>query len=166
MAWSGAWPNLTLQNYRKTFATHVKLVASPAESEPDEVSRALARFLVVRSCGYIEAVTEECVGCYADSKSSPQMARYARSWLGRGRNPSPGNMIDLASKFDQKWANELQGLLKADDDHIKRDLELMIDRRNKIAHGLGENVTARKALDFAETARVTADWWVTRFDPR
>jgi hypothetical protein len=166
VAWSGAWPNLKLQNYRKTFELHVQLVSKPADHEPDEVSQALARFLVVRTCGYIEAVSEECVGCYAESKSSPQIARYSRSWLGRGRNPSPGNLIDLASKFDQQWASEMQALLKADDDRLKRDLDLMIDRRNKIAHGLGENVTARKALDFAETGRTLSDWIIQRFDPR
>lgn len=166
MANSEAWPNLTLQNYRRAFETHRALVMKPASAQADEVGMALARFLVVRACGYIEAVAEECVSSYTLSRSSPQVARYSKSWLGKGRNPSPGNMLDLASRFDKSWEREFGILLAADDDLVKRELALLVDRRNKIAHGTGENITARKALDFAGLAIRIADWLIDRFDPR
>ena len=165
MVHNDAWPNLILQNYRRAFDTHRSLVAKPAPEQPDEVGMALARFLVVRACGYLEAVTEECVSSYTVSRASPQVARYAKSWLGKGRNPSPKNMIDLAARFDQSWAEDLAVLLAADDDLVKRELGLLVDRRNKIAHGAGENITARKALDFADVAIRLADWLIIRFDP-
>ena len=160
-----SWPNLTLQNYRRAFEAHRLLVAKPTPEQTDDVGMALARFLVVRACGYIEAVAEECVTSYTLSRSSPQVARYCRSWLGKGRNPSPGNLYDLASKFDQSWVGELKELFAADDSLVKRELESLIDRRNKIAHGAGENVTARKALDFSDIAIRVSDWLVARFDP-
>jgi len=75
-------------------------------------------------------------------------------------------MIDLAARFDQSWAEDLAVLLAADDDLVKRELGLLVDRRNKIAHGAGENITARKALDFADVAIRLADWLIIRFDPR
>ena len=166
MGSNDAWPNLTLQNYRRAFETHRALVAKPAPQQPDEVGMALARFLTVRACGYIEAVVEECVSSYTLSRSAPQVARYSKSWLGKGRNPSPGNLLDLTSRFDQSWADEFSALLSADDDLVKRELALLVDRRNKIAHGAGENITARKALDFAELAIRVGDWLINRFDTR
>jgi hypothetical protein len=141
-------------------------VSHPSPDQSDAAQMALARFLVVRACGYVEAVTEESVACYTESRSSPRVAQYARSWLGRGRNPSPGNMVDLVAKFDQDWAKELSKVFAENDNLLKRELSLMVDRRNKIAHGAGENITARKSLELAQYAASVADWFIVRFDPR
>ncbi|MEV6644540.1 HEPN domain-containing protein [Amycolatopsis sp. NPDC051371] len=164
--WSTAWPSLVIVNHRKTLSAVEVLVQKPASDQADEVGNALSRFLVVRACGYLEAVTEECCGAYTESKSSPKVALYARSWLGKGRNPWPSALIELVQRFDQDWASELSGFLAEDDDYRKRELSSMVDKRNRIAHGAGEGVTATKALTLTKVAVEVAQWFVTRFDPR
>lgn len=164
--WDGAWPSLTIMNYRRTLDGVRAMVESPFPDQPDEITRALSRFLVVRACGYLEVVADECCASYARSKSSSRVADYSRSWLGRGRNPSPGSLIDLVRRFGQDWAEELAEVLTKDDEYMKRELSSLVDRRNKIAHGAGEGITASKALALTKVAEEIADWFVARLDPR
>jgi len=164
--WNEAWPSLTITGLRRSLADVEALVNKPALGEPDEVARALARFLVVRACGYLEQVVDESCGAYITSKSSPQVARHGRSWLGRGANPTPDGLVALVRRFDSSWADDLKKLFEADDPRLHREISLLVDRRNKIAHGLGEGLGARKALDLVSLTLQVADWFVSRFDPR
>jgi hypothetical protein len=81
-------------------------------------------------------------------------------------NPSPERLIELVRRFDGSWSTELQERLELEDQRIARELKFLVDRRNKIAHGLSEGLGARKALDLAKIAREVADWFVLRLDPR
>jgi hypothetical protein len=122
--------------------------------------------LVVRTCGYLEVVVDECSKALIESKSAPRVAAFATSWLERGRNPRPSTLVEIARKFDSQWGDELSDLLNKDDELLKRELSLLVDKRNKIAHGKGEGITARKALDLIPPVFVVADWFIDRFDPR
>ena len=66
----------------------------------------------------------------------------------------------------QEWAKELDIYLDADDQAVKRELEFLVDRRNKIAHGQSESVNLRKSLDLCRMALAVGDWAVTTMDPR
>jgi hypothetical protein len=57
-------------------------------------------------------------------------------------------------------------LFEDNDQELKRELGLLLDRRNAIAHGLNEGLGARKALDLVTYARLVTDWFIVRFDPR
>jgi hypothetical protein len=166
VGWSGAWPTLDLVQLRDSLDGLIKLVDQPARSQPDEVSRAISRFLVVRSSGYLEQASEECCRIYVDSHAPAQVSAYGSSWLGKGSSPTPDHLVRLVRRFDRTWADALEAFLRADDELLWRELSLLVDRRNLIAHGLSEGVTQRKALDLAGHAKVTADWFITRFDPR
>jgi RiboL-PSP-HEPN len=164
--WNDAWPSGEIATLKKSLDEIVSLVRAPARDQPDEVTRALARFLVVRTCGYLEQVVEECCRAYLHSKSAPAVASFGRSWLGRGSNPTPDRLEALTRRFDAQWATELRELLERDDQLLSRELALLVDRRNKIAHGLSEGLGARKALDLVDSASVVASWFVHRLDPR
>jgi hypothetical protein len=164
--WNEPWPSREISSLKRSLDEIVTLVRSPARDQPDEVTRALARFLVVRTCGYLEQVVEECCRAYLYSKSAPAAAAFGRSWLGRGSNPTPDRLEALARRFDPGWAGELRELLERDDQLLSRELSLLVDRRNKIAHGLSEGLGARKALDLESSASVVASWFVNRLDPR
>jgi hypothetical protein len=143
-----------------------RLVQRTAKSEDDDSTGALARFLVVRSCGFVEQVTEECCRCYLLSRSELRAATFGSSWLGQGRSAHPDNLIHLVSKFDSAWAVELSAMFEDNDQELRREIALLVDRRNKIAHGLSEGIGTRKALDLASYARLLTDWFVLRLDPR
>jgi hypothetical protein len=164
--WTGTWPSQDMGVLQRNLTDLVELVEHPAPDQPDDVARSLARFLVVRSCGYLEQVVEECCRAYLTSKGSPRTAAFGHSWFGRGANPSPAQLVVLVRRFDQTWASELEALLDDDDEELKRDLSFLVDRRNKIAHGLSEGLGARKTLDLVAVAEMVADWFIVRFDPR
>jgi hypothetical protein len=164
--WSGAWPNLHLQNLRRQLESVVELVHEPPRDQQDEVTGALSRFLVVRTAGYLEAVVDECCKSLITSKSAPTVASFAGSWFGTGRNPSPTKLLELVRKFSNEWEVDLRGILDADDEYLRRELELLVAKRNKIAHGLSEGVGARKALDFVPCVVKVAEWFILSFDPR
>ena len=142
------------------------LVKRVARSADEEAVAALARFLVVRSCGYVEQVSEECCRAYVTAKSDPRTTAFAASWLGKGRGPHPDKLIELVGKFDGDWAVELAAKFDADDQELRREIAFLVNRRNRIAHGLNEGLGVRKALDLCMYAKQVADWFILRLDPR
>lgn len=164
--WAAAWPSLQITNLERALTDVEALVARPPSSQPDDVTRALARFLVVRTCGYLEQCVEECLGAHLTSKASPQVSAYGKSWLGRGANPTPERLVTLVRRFDRDWADELKAIFDDNDQLLQREISLLVDRRNKIAHGLSEGLGSQKALQLLSYSREVADWFILRFDPR
>jgi hypothetical protein len=164
--WTGAWPSQALTNVETRLKELARLVERPPSGQGEDISAAMARFLVIRACGYLEQTVEECCRAYLTSKSAPTAASFGRSWLGRGGNPWPGSLVQLVRRFDGSWGDELQALFDRDDEQLKREVSLLVDRRNKIAHGLSEGIGARKALDLVAATEPIADWFIWRLDPR
>lgn len=162
----GAWPTLEIQNLERSLTGLHDLVDTHARTGNDDVVQELSRFLVVRSCGFLEQVSQECCRAYLASKSDPRSAGFGGSWLGRGRNASPSQLVELVRRFDAEWGAELERELNADDERLKREVSFLVDRRNKIAHGLSEGIGARRAMDLALVAIEVTDWFIRRLDPR
>ncbi|HEY1540601.1 MAG TPA: HEPN domain-containing protein [Solirubrobacteraceae bacterium] len=125
----------------------------------------LARLLVVRSSGFIEQATVIVCGEYVRANSGGPAGTFARSWLERSANPSADGLQRLAGRFDTTWSNELRETLDSDDERLRRELDFLVDRRNKIAHGLNESVGVTKALALKEVACDVSDWSIARFNP-
>jgi hypothetical protein len=164
--WTEAWPSRALTNLERSLNELRAAVDRPDRSWSVDVTGHLTRFLVVRSCGYLEQVVDECCRAYLKSKAAPGAAAFGSSWLGGGRNPTPGMLESLVARFGLGLEAELHELFASDDEYLKREIGLLVDRRNKIAHGLNENIGSRKALDLVNAATTTADWFLLRLDPR
>jgi hypothetical protein len=164
--WKEAWPSLRISSLEDSLSALEALVRRVGKSTDDESAGALTRFLVVRSCGFLEQVTEECCRSYLLSKAEKRAAGFGGSWLGQGRGPHPEQLMALAGRFDSQWADELRQLLDDNDQKLRREVSFLVDRRNKIAHGLSDGLGTRKALDLSQHAREVADWFILRLDPR
>jgi hypothetical protein len=160
-----SWPTLKLVQLADGFRQVVSLVEHPLDDLPAEVTGALTRFLVVRSCGYLEQVVEECISAYVERHSDFRVAAYAQSAWRQGTNPSPAKLIELVTRFDPSWGAELAGLLAEDDEFLHRSIKNLVSTRNRVAHGSSEQVRVRPALDFASNATLVVDWFVQTFDP-
>jgi hypothetical protein len=161
-----SWPSLTVVNLRRSFDTLVALVRSRDTSHEPEVTAALARLLVIRTCGYLEQISEEACRAYLRSKTRPQVSAFGVSWLGRGVNPTPDHLVSLVKRFESRWGDDLQAVLDADDQLLNREIAFLVDRRNKMAHGGSENTSTAKALQLAEYANRVAEWFLVKLDPR
>ncbi len=132
---------------------------------PDTIQRALARYLVVRSAGYIEAVRDDVADNYTQQKGSDEVVRRIRLHLRNGQGVAPTQLLEFTKSFDPNWSSELECLLSRDDNYLRAQLGAMVVARKKIAHGEGENVTASKALAWSEAAEHVGKWLTKRFDP-
>lgn len=162
--WSDPWPSHNLVVLSNSLDSLEALVQNQDPSE--SVSAELSRFLVIRTCGYVEQSVEESCRSYLKSKSDPRSAAFGESWFGRGANPKPESLVALVQRFDSEWAEELKVFLNDQDELLKRELEFLVDKRNRISHGLNQGVGQRRALDLAPRARQVVRWFIDRFDPR
>jgi len=165
--WETNWPPYELQQLRRSLSDLKMLVQSQNPEVSDGINNALARYLVVRTCGYLEQIVEQVCLLFLNSKSAhPHCQSFNGSWFGRGRNPNPEALVAFVRKFNIALSEELDELFKSDDQLLHREISFLVDRRNKISHSLSEGVGVRKSLDLVEPACTVADWFINAFDPR
>ncbi|MBF4586143.1 hypothetical protein ITJ69_08345 [Curtobacterium sp. VKM Ac-2887] len=131
----------------------------------DDVSSALARFLTVRACGHIELTFDECLAHYADEKAHPFIASHVRAGLFKGRNPRPDDLTERLRRINPSWSTSFVEYLDEDDNRRRRELGLLVDRRNSISHGQNEGLGVRKALDLARLALDVSAWFCSTLSP-
>jgi RiboL-PSP-HEPN len=135
------------------------------KGDPETVVEWLARLLVVRSCGYLEQAVREVALGHIAQRSGGYIKLFATSWVPDGRNPWPDYLVQWVGRFDKNLSDALDDFLDADDERLRREVSFLVDRRNRIAHGLNEGIGARKALDLKEVACEVAQWFSIQFDP-
>jgi hypothetical protein len=166
MAAVQTWPSLRLSNLERSLARVAILVEHPSQDEADDVTRALSRFLVIRTCGHLERTAQECCRAYVENKSFGRVKDFSHSWLKRFDNPTPDRLLELVGRFDNSLKGELEALFDENDGELRREIGLLIDKRNAIAHGENEGIGSRKALDLLNYSRAVTDWFIRNFDPR
>ena len=159
------WPTRRFDALERSLDEVKSLVIGRSPAADDPVTSYLARFLVVRTCGYIEQTVELSCDAYIKRKSDSRTSSFASSWFGRGANPKPDALVKLVTRFDSEWGRELDTFLRAEDELLWRELSFLVDRRNKIAHGLSENIGVRKSLDLVESAKPVSGWFIDKFSP-
>lgn len=159
------WPPPSLTALRRSLDTLGKAVEERREGRTDDEQIWLTRFFVVRICGYLEQVVHETIRGYISAKSGGLVRTFAHSWMDKSRNPSPDNMVGLVGRLDASLGERLTNLLEENDNHLLREISLLVDRRHKIAHGLNEGLTPAKALSLKATMEQIADWFIAELDP-
>lgn len=125
----------------------------------------LARLLVIRTCGHLEQVVNECTQGFVTANLGGPVRDFTLSWMKRSSNPSYDNLLTLWLRFSEAWAVEFTELLALDDEALKRDLDWMIDARHRIAHGASQGAAVEKALAVYESTITICDWIITTFEP-
>ncbi|MBC9957821.1 hypothetical protein [Yimella sp. cx-51] len=132
---------------------------------PDAVSRALARYLTVRSVGYIEAVRDDLADLYASVTGHPRLHRRIVHHLRGGLGATPEQLLTFVGSFDKDWRIALEAVLDADDQSLRGQLGAMVAARKKIAHGDGDQVTSGRALAWSDAALQLGKELNKLFDP-
>jgi hypothetical protein len=136
------------------------------ENVSSEIEGALSRFLVVRASGHVEFTFDETFSVFAKSKSSPAIGSFVRAQFFKGRNPTPVRIADGLRQLDPAKSDKFVAFIDENDQARRRELEFMVNRRNKIAHGQSEGIGRNKALALADVAMQIGDWITTELDPR
>jgi hypothetical protein len=159
------WPPREVTEIRRRLDELEQLVRVPVDEVSQDARDWLARLLVIRSCGYVEQTVIAVGRGYLSGRSSGPAKSFGDSWLDRGPNPSPSALAALTGRFDSSWAVQLGELLDEGDQRLHRDMAVLVDRRNKIAHGLNEGIGTVRALQLKGSACEVADWFIRRFNP-
>lgn len=125
----------------------------------------LTRFLVVRSCGYLEQCVHLIVTDHLQANSWGTVKSFAISWMPHSRNPSAENLLEVLGRLDTYLRKEFDQLLSEDDGRLRQQLSLLVGRRNQIAHGENEGMGTQAALDLYDAAKNISDWFIRRFAP-
>ncbi len=132
---------------------------------PDAVSRALTRYLTVRSVGYVEAVRDDLADLYASVTGHPRLHRRIVHHLRGGLGAAPEQLLNFVGSFDTDWRTTLEAALDADEQTMRNQLGAMVAARKKIAHGDGDQVTSSKALAWSDVALRIGKELRKLFDP-
>ena len=166
MTTAHSWPPWVVTSHRRNLDEFSTVVNKALESKADPEPLAwLARFLVVRSSGYVEQSVNELLREYVACRSGGPVRSFANSWLERTKNPNPDALATLVGRFDAAMQVEFGEYLDEQDQRLRRELNFLVDRRNRIAHGLNEGIGAARALALADVAVEIVDWFVLRFNP-
>jgi hypothetical protein len=159
------WPPHGLANLERNLVELAASVRTPPEARTDDEQIWLTRFLIVRSCGYLEQVMHECSLQHLERRSGGTARSFAMSWMSRSINPSPDNLLTLLGRFDHTLQVEFRSLLDDDNGHVNHELSALVTRRHGIAHGLNEGLGSRRALELVDVAQQVADWLILRLNP-
>lgn len=160
-----AWPPATVRSRLVDLHEAVDSLQTLPKGSPGNRQTALARYVTVRSAGYLEAVRDDVAGFFVERISVDLVTKRIRSGLGSGQGVAPKQLVDFVASFHTPWGVELTSLLNEDDSLLGNRLGALVASRKKIAHGDGDNVTPKRALEWASTAEVVGAWIVKRFDP-
>ena len=160
-----AWPTASMRqrllDLRQT-ADALRQLDSTADLV---VEQSLARYLTVRSVGYVEAIRDDVADTYASVRAPIEIVRRVRYHLRTGLGVTPDQLTAFVKSFSPEWADELVEYLDEDNAELRRSLGAMVASRKKIAHGDGESVTTGRALAWATNAVEIGAWMLRRFDP-
>ena len=157
---STQWPNQYVASAQQSLRRLKDLLDQAIRNGDTAVAAELARFLVVRSCGFLEQITVTCCRCYILRHSNGPAGLFGVSWIRRTRGSLPESLVDLVGRLNDSWREDLESYLKENDEYRWIEIKFLADRRNRIAHGLNESVRPRKASELYDVSIEVADWFI------
>jgi hypothetical protein len=157
------WPPKLVSSLRQNLDEYSEVVRNCVDAD---TLQHLTRLLVIRSSGFLEQSSFEIARGYIEHRSGGLVRTFSMSWLERTRNPSEANLVELIGRFDANLQFEFDAFLHANDDLLSRELHFLVDRRNRIAHGLNENLNRDKALTLKDVSVTIAEWFITHLEPK
>lgn len=158
------WPPRQLQLLEKQLDMLAAAVDAAGDRDVDDQIW-LTRFLVVRTCGYLEQVVHQTVTEHVWSGSGGTARSFAISWLERSKNPSLEYLFRTVGRIDQKLREDLEEFLDEDNGRLREQVGLLVGRRNSIAHGHNEGMSSRNALQLVVDAKDVAAWFILNLEP-
>jgi len=165
MTRSTRWPPPDIRQLEVSLDELARSIRERPEHRTVDEQVWLVRFLIVRSCGYLEQVMHRCAVGHLEEKSYGTARAYSLSWLGRSINPSVENIRNTLGRFDQGFVDEFDQMLAERNNELSNDLGALVTKRHAIAHSQSDGLGDRRALDLYEVAKTLADWMIRRLCP-
>lgn len=137
-----------------------------AMRDDDDAAPHLARYLVVRSAGMIEAIRDDVADSYSKQVAHVRVHSRVVDALRKGQGVRPSQLVEFVTTFDANWGQELQDWLDGPGADQGVALASLVGARRKLAHGNAASLGMSSALKWADAAREVSNWLIARFDPR
>lgn len=123
------------------------------QDSADSTKVLLGKLAIVRSCGFLEIILEDSIREYASKHYHTGIKEYVDSTLGRGKKADPDRIYEVIKLFcSESDFSAVESILSENDKFHHGNINSLISYRNKIAHGLSEDVNPTKALRLSSTA--------------
>lgn len=127
------------------------------------IEACLARYLVVRAAGYVEATRDSAIDYFVSKNSHVAVANRVRQELKKGTGAQPDYLFKQLLAFDRTWADALKAFLATGDPKLSNELGALVAARKLIAHGEGERVDRDAALRWGTAALHVGGWFIDVF---
>jgi hypothetical protein len=130
---------------------HAKLAPlSLPGGEGDFIQSQLVRYGCLLTCAAIEQALIDAGVSYANRFGDERLSAFVSESLRFGRNPSPGYIKEVLSKFDPRWGAHIETIIEdVGEDKIKS----IVSNRNRIAHGESVSMGVSSLLQWVPAAR-------------
>lgn len=159
------WPPSDLVKLEQSLDELANSIRNRPIGRSDDEQIWLTRFLIVRSCGYLEQVLYRCAIQHLEARSGGTARSFSLSWLNRSINPSVDNVRVTLGRFDQAIVDEFEKMLNENGGELNNDLSALVTKRHAIAHGENDGLGDRRALALQQVAKDLADWIIRRLCP-
>lgn len=144
--------NLRLQK----LANEIDLLIDRAKALPSDewLISHWAKYVCVRSCGFLEEAVTESLIEFVRNSSSPRVQRYVHARLQDFQNPKMTNIYAILERFDPLWSGDLRArtLPKMSD-----SVNAIVSNRHKIAHGEYSDISLARATTYWEDAKAMGE---------
>lgn len=159
------WPPSNLRQLERSLDELADSIRERPQRRSDDEQIWLTRFLIVRSCGYLEQAMHRCAVEHLEANAYDTARSYSLSWLNRSINPSVDNILATLGRFDQGFVEEFEHMLSERNNELRNELGALVTKRHAIAHGENDGLGDRRALTLYEVSKSVADWMIRRFCP-
>jgi len=130
-------PSSSLRNFHQNKSRIDSLIKRAKSVDDLQIQSDLARYICVRISGLIETTARDFYAEYAESKASPNVAKYVGHKLEQFRNPEMNKLSRLATEFSEKWGKELEEI----EEEAREAVTSIVKTRHGIAHGSDSSIT-------------------------
>lgn len=109
-----------------------------------------ARYLCVRTAGFLEYSLQAIYSDFATRSSSPQVASFVEKRLKQISNPNAERFLETAGAFNPQWRVELEEFFETDQVRLKGAIDSIISARNSIAHGGPQGISVASVRNYLE----------------
>lgn len=106
-----------------------------------------ARYLCVRTSGFIEEAVRIILSEYADKRAGDAVARYVAARLDRFTTANKNNIGEELTRFNPEWATRFNTHVV---DNLQGSLNSVISNRHRIAHGRDVGLSYARMKDYYE----------------
>lgn len=111
----------------------------------EEVQALMAKFLCVRTSGFLESSLKNLINEYLHGTSPKPIESFVNNKIKRETNLKYERLATILELFNREWADKLSREITDDQ---KEALNTIVSNRNNIAHGENDNISFYLIKDY------------------